>query len=1180
MKRNSMRPISLLLCMALLTALCLAGSALPSSAEAEPLIVGGDFEAAAGDAVYTQNWTDAFRDSATSPACTIVEDTSGESAGNHCLQVPLYTEGSYNKYLKSLTLQPNTSYTLSFDARGGQVWVYVGNYGITDAPGVVRVGGTESWKRYAVTFNTGDNADGSLASFTDWGISISRNSSYAETVVSESYLDNFKLEVTPVASNGIVIGGDFESPESSSVYTANWSSVLKQGAKLVLDPLDGSNRCLMFPKVEANTDFYLKKLYLENSTTYRFSLDVYSPSQALMFLWSNAFTAGGGGRVVPANTAWTTITFELTTAADVNSNAAYPDWIWGFARKITEPYNEAPLYVDNVSIVKVEEEEPKDPVEPDTSVENEENCVQGGSFEFAADDAVYKTNFSMLSSLSIEQDPKNANNHCLYIPQSPAKDYYFTNLKLAPLTTYVFEFDILNEGTAGVYFWSSSVFENNGGSHSISGSSNWQHVKYEVKTTATICSNTAYPNYLFAFMKSYEPYNQSDMYIDNVSITVKKKEVPSVKPIVIGGDFEDDSALNENWSTALNKASVTEDTLRDGNHCLKLPMADTPIGDVYVKNAWLEPNTSYFVTFEARGGASRIYFYPNALLENGSKSIAASEEWCSYAFKVTTKDDDTYLKGGYQNYIFGFIKNDAATNAADTFIDNFRVVKAGAYVDPDLENGSITLSSWKDPDTVGAQAAPAAGGTVTVTVTPNEGYMLKPGSLYYVTEDGTQRQILNKESGVFGSGNGDCFRFVLPKGSVVVTAEFVPTAAQNFRFDTLGTSVYYAEGAVAPSGIRFLNRLYVEGLDVAADTLSVTYNGTAYTVAEFGSLLKRASNTDTALKLENVNDAASSATRVWKAVAYDGVTMKLVDYTASYVDYTVIMRSTHANEAFANREYTACGYIVLKDASNNTVTLYSSSVTDSPAATAERVVALPNKDDDWRTHPQDFKLIATTFDRPDFTDGQGKMEIIIEALVAQGGSATLNVAGESLAVGHAKRESQIALLSDAISKGFEIGSYTWGNNTWGYSKAELDARTEEELIQYISDTQTVVQEALGVTPQYLRPPLLLTNDTVRKVCKQLGLSLVTGNSSWRDFPAGYTLEETGGATYESLTTHARDGAIWIIHAHNGDGPTEYARAIADLHEQGYRFCTVAELVEYNGQTREAGKTYGEVIAVY
>lgn len=1179
------RFVSLFLCAALLTVLCLAGGVLPVAtvaAAGESIILGGDFEAAAGDAVYNTNWSDAFKDIATSPACTIVEDDSGESAGNHCLKVPLYTAGSYNKYLKSLTLQPNTSYTLSFDARGGQVWVYIGGYGVTDAPGVVWVGGTEEWKRYSVTFNTGDNADGALSSFVNWGISISRNPSYAETVVSESYLDNFKLEVTPTVESGIVTGGDFEAPAGSSVYTANWSNILNQGAKLVLDPLDGSNRYLMFPKVETNTDFYLKKLCLENSTTYRFSLDVYSPARALMFLWENAFTGGGAGRVIPANTEWTTITFELTTAADLSSNVAFPDWIWGFARKTTEPYNDAPLYIDNVSIVKVGEDapaEPEEPVEPDTSVENADNYVQGGSFEFAADDPVYNTNFAMLSSLSIEKDPKNKNNHCLFIPQSVAKDYYFTNLLLEPLTTYVFEFDILSEGTAGVYFWGSSVFQNNNGSHSIAGSTGWQHVKYEMKTTAAIRENAAYPSYLFAFMNSYEPYNQSDMYIDNVSITVKKKEVPTVNPIVTGGDFEDTGALNTNWSKALNKAGVVEDTLRDGNHCLKIPMADSPIGDVYVNSVWLEPNTSYFVTFEARGGASRVYFYPNALLEHGAKSIPTSDEWRSYAFKVTTRDDETYLTGGYQNYIIGFNKNDAATNTADTFIDNFRMVKAGAYVDPELENGSITLSSWKDSSAVGAQAAPAAGGTVTVTVTPNAGYMLKPGSLYYVTEDGTRQQILNKESGGFGEGTGDTFRFILPEGSVVVTAEFVPTAAQNFRFETLGTSVYYEKDATDPNGIRFLNRLYVSGLNVENDTLTVTYDGKTYTVTEFGSLLKRASNTDTALKLENVSDTASSASRVWKAVAYDGTTMKLVDYTDTYVDFTVIMKTTVANAAFAAREYTACGYLVLSDGSS-TVTLYSKGMTASAANTADRTVTLPNKDDDWRLHPQDFKLIATTFDRPDFSDGTGKMESIIEALAAQGGSATLNVAGESLAEGSAKRDSQIALLSDAIDKGFEIGSYTWGNDTWGYSKDELNARTEEELTRYIADTQTVVQETLGVTPEYLRPPLLLSNETVIGICKDLGISIVTGNVSWRDFPTGYTLEVDGTATYDSLTTHARDGAVWILHAHNGDTPTEYIRAIADLYDQGYRFCTVAELMEYNGQTREAGKSYGEVIPVY
>ena len=291
------------------------------------------------------------------------------------------------------------------------------------------------------------------------------------------------------------------------------------------------------------------------------------------------------------------------------------------------------------------------------------------------------------------------------------------------------------------------------------------------------------------------------------------------------------------------------------------------------------------------------------------------------------------------------------------------------------------------------------------------------------------------------------------------------------------------------------------------------------------------------------------------------------------------MKTATANAAFAAREYTACGYMVLSDGTS-TVTLYSQGMTDSAENTAKRVRFMANKDDDWRLHPQDYKLIATTFDRPDFTDGTGKMEAIIEALAAQGGSATLNVAGESLAEGSAKRESQIALLRDAIEKGFEIGSYTWGNNTWGYSAAELNARTKEELLKYISDTQAIVQETLGVTPEFLRPPLLLSNDTVREICKELGISIVTGNTSWRDFKSGYTLEESGGVTFDSLTQHARDGAIWIVHAHNGNAPTEYPRAIEYLYGQGYRFCTVADLLAYNGWTREAGVTYNEVLAAY
>ena len=128
-------------------------------------------------------------------------------------------------------------------------------------------------------------------------------------------------------------------------------------------------------------------------------------------------------------------------------------------------------------------------------------------------------------------------------------------------------------------------------------------------------------------MKSYEPYNQSDTYIDNVSITVKQKEVPNVQPLITYGDFEDASVLNSHWTAVLKKGSVVEDDKRSGNHCMKLPKADTPIGDAYINNLYLEPNTTYYVSFDVRGGASRVYFYPNAFLENGARPLAVSDDW-------------------------------------------------------------------------------------------------------------------------------------------------------------------------------------------------------------------------------------------------------------------------------------------------------------------------------------------------------------------------------------------------------------------------------------------------------------------------------------------------------------------------------------------------------------------------
>ncbi len=231
----------------------------------------------------------------------------------------------------------------------------------------------------------------------------------------------------------------------------------------------------------------------------------------------------------------------------------------------------------------------------------------------------------------------------------------------------------------------------------------------------------------------------------------------------------------------------------------------------------------------------------------------------------------------------------------------------------------------------------------------------------------------------------------------------------------------------------------------------------------------------------------------------------------------------------------------------------------------------------WRTHPQDYKHIAITFDRPDFTDGTGKIEQVIAALHALGGAATLNVAGESLVRGSPTRNSQIALLKEAIANGFEIGSYSWGNDSWATTKAELEARTYAQLEKAIVDTQTVVQHTLGVTPCFLRPPYLLNNALVADICRKNGLSLVMGNSSRAHAPAGYVTEEQRGATRDLLLGNAYHGAIWILHAHRPTTVCALLEALPVLHRRGYRFCTVSQLLAYNGVEREAGRAYAEIV---
>lgn len=426
--------------------------------------------------------------------------------------------------------------------------------------------------------------------------------------------------------------------------------------------------------------------------------------------------------------------------------------------------------------------------------------------------------------------------------------------------------------------------------------------------------------------------------------TVSSRCVVTVSPyanVIVNGDFE--LGATAEWG---NNSAVTAGADANGGYALVLSGATG--SEQYYKGklfAALEDNTAYVLMLDYKnvGGG-----YPELYINYGGKGNTVNGENMIQATKL--KDSDGAWKTVMLPFTTGTIAHsntgwelalirrvDKTVNgSADgtSYFDNLRIVKQGGAYAADTVNGTLVLS---DGETDGLHLDAVSGQEVTVTVTPKAGYQLVPGSLCYRATDGTQRRILNKASGEFGEGSGLQFAFTMPADTTVaVTAEFVSTADTSLAVATVGTSVYYAADNAAPQGVRFLNRMAVEGLNVNGAEITVRYGGVLHTVAEFGSLLKRNANT-AELTLETAEAYANSsgALRMWKAGAYTkGDDMKLVDYTAAYVDFTVVMRkgADVAQSEFENRVYTVRGYVILDDGT----VLYTEAMTDSVAAAQSR----------------------------------------------------------------------------------------------------------------------------------------------------------------------------------------------------------------------------------------------------
>lgn len=209
--------------------------------------------------------------------------------------------------------------------------------------------------------------------------------------------------------------------------------------------------------------------------------------------------------------------------------------------------------------------------------------------------------------------------------------------------------------------------------------------------------------------------------------------------------------------------------------------------------------------------------------------------------------------------------------------------------------------------------------------------------------------------------------------------------------------------------------------------------------------------------------------------------------------------------------------------------------------------------DDWRTHPEDFKLIALTYD--DTPASSNATVNIIDTIYKYEGRATLFVVGKTL------QKNSKSALQYAVEKGFEMGNHTYSHQSVRTSEIGKNW-TAAENFEDFNKCQELVKSETGQTPKFLRPAGVHTNSELYLAASSLGLPCVSGNC--KKAVSDYSSETTPEMIVERVMENAFDGAIILLHGNNSRTAEATERICQILYNDGFRFCTVEELFRFKG----------------
>ena len=183
----------------------------------------------------------------------------------------------------------------------------------------------------------------------------------------------------------------------------------------------------------------------------------------------------------------------------------------------------------------------------------------------------------------------------------------------------------------------------------------------------------------------------------------------------------------------------------------------------------------------------------------------------------------------------------------------------------------------------------------------------------------------------------------------------------------------------------------------------------------------------------------------------------------------------------------------------------------------------------------DRKMVALTFDdgpHPVYT------ERLLDGLKKRNVKATFFLIGKSA-------DKYPELVKRMAEEGHLIGNHTMDH-------VQLNHKTYEEAIEQIRQSNQIISQITGQTPQYIRPPF---GEWSKELQEEVDMTAVL----WDVDPVDWKVKNTE-IVVKRILKNARDGDIILLHDVYGTSVDAALEIVDQMQAEGYEFVTVDEII--------------------